>query len=107
LNVPSRDAFTPLPARGLAVTISGGQNSAQLPEHALVRLRSFSNRYSVRPRESTSTVPRLVFLRPTVAVAPADAGFAFAAGPPSADAPEARVREPATAARESARAGIR
>jgi hypothetical protein len=47
LVVPSRDAVAPVPARGLAVAISGGQAAAHAPEQALLPFLSLPNRYSV------------------------------------------------------------
>src|SRR5882757_1663493 len=57
----------PLPATGLPVTTSGGQLTAQLPEHLLLPPVSFLNRYKVRPRESTRIFPKPVRRTWTVA----------------------------------------
>jgi hypothetical protein len=51
----------------LAVASSGGQLTAQLPEHLLFPAVSFLNRYKVRPRESTRIFPKPVRRTWTVA----------------------------------------
>src|SRR3954453_7750167 len=83
--VPSIEAFAPLPAVGLPLARSGGRALAQAPEHMLFVPVSFWNRYSVRPWESTRTVPRLpAFAVPTVAACPdvVWGGAAAAVAPP-------------------------
>jgi hypothetical protein len=60
--IPTSDAFAPPLTLGLPLAINGGQNDAHCPVHELFGARSFANRYSVRPRESTRTCPRLVFV---------------------------------------------
>jgi hypothetical protein len=61
------EPLTPLLAVGLPVTSSGGQATAQLPEHLLFPPVSFLNRYKVRPRESTRIFPKPVRRTLTVA----------------------------------------
>jgi hypothetical protein len=65
--VPRSDAVTPLPAFGVPLVRNGGQALAQAPEHVLFEPVSFSNRYRVRPCESTRILPRPVLLTFTVA----------------------------------------
>src|SRR5919108_404998 len=60
-------ACTPEPADGLPEVVSGGQALAQAPEHSLVELLSFSNRYRLRPSGPTSTLPAGVVPRATEA----------------------------------------
>jgi hypothetical protein len=69
--VPSSEAFTPVPAFGFSFVRNGGQRLAQAPKHVLFGPVSFSNRYRLRPRESTRILPRLVVL--TLTVAPPEA----------------------------------
>src|SRR4029450_5319366 len=74
------DAVSPLPAVGLPVVVTGGHSWAPAPEHTLFGPVSFSNRYTVRPVESTRILPRpLTLLTPTVDE-PADAMELLGAG---------------------------
>src|SRR4029453_19249884 len=52
------DAVSPLPAVGLPVVVTGGHSAAHAPEQVLFEPVSFSNRYTVRPVESTRILPR-------------------------------------------------
>jgi hypothetical protein len=69
--VPSSAAVTPVPAIGFPFVPNGGQAVAQAPKHVLFDPVSFSNRYRLRPEESTRILPRLVLL--TLTVAPPEA----------------------------------
>src|SRR5215217_4374393 len=78
--VPSASLDAPsLPATASPLTwafeavVAGGHAAAQDPEHVLVEPLSPSNRYSVRPCASTSTVPSAVCRVPIVAGADAAA----------------------------------
>lgn len=55
--VPSREAFTPSPATGFPVTVTGGQAVAQSPLQVDFEEVSASQRYRVRPSPSTRMVP--------------------------------------------------
>ena len=78
--VPTSEAFAPPLTVGLPLARSGGQAMAHAPEHALFIPTSFVNRYSVRPRESTSAFPRWVLATRTVgACGAADLGALVAA----------------------------
>jgi hypothetical protein len=83
LLIPSSELFTPLPADGVTVVMSGGQAAAHAPVHALLVPVSDPNRYRVLPWESTRMVPRALLARSTV---PEDAlvgeGCADGAAPP-------------------------
>ena len=92
--VPSFDAASPDPTVGLPVTNSGGHAIAHAPEHALLPPESASNKYNVRPPESTRIDPRPLLATPTLATLVsavavvdvdrdgAEAGAAVAAPPP-------------------------
>ena len=71
LTVPSSEAFTPLPAAGLPCVVTGTQAIAHVPEQWLLPLVSFSKRYSVRPFELTTTLPRSPTLRRLIFAPPA------------------------------------
>jgi hypothetical protein len=78
--VPTCDAFAPPLTVGVPVARSGGQAVAHAPEHVLFVPESFVNRYSVRPRESTSAFPRRVLATRTLgAWGAADFGAGVAA----------------------------
>jgi len=100
----SMDCCTPRPARGFAPLVSAGQYSTQAVSQALIPPRSFSNRYSVRPRASTRIAPSVVFLSATTAplgayrrdaddVSPC-AGATNSAAPPSAASAVTRAARP-------------
>src|SRR5262245_55915986 len=65
--VPSSEALTPLPALGVPLDWSTGQEATQAPVQADWFGWSFSNRYSVRPLPSTRTIPSLLLAAVTVA----------------------------------------
>ncbi len=62
LVVPINEPVAPVPAEAWPVVTTGGQATAHAPLHSLVVPESFSNRYRVRPCESTRIVPSLGFL---------------------------------------------
>src|SRR6478672_4493931 len=94
--VTTSEALAPLPSVGFPVACSGGQLTAQAPRHVLVVLVSFLNKYRVRPRELTRTLPSPTFATPTVAGAPlavvGDVGWPLALLLPPHPASEITVR---------------
>src|SRR5262249_9602532 len=68
--VPSKASSVPFSAVGWPAARRGGQAAAQPPVQELVVPLSFSNRYRVRPWESTRIWPRSLLARPTMAGRP-------------------------------------
>src|SRR4051812_46073979 len=68
--VPTSEAVVPEPAVGVPDTVAGGPGGGRGGGHRVFGPLSFSNRYTVRPAESTRIRPRAVFAVPIEAGCP-------------------------------------
>jgi hypothetical protein len=99
---PSLAAATPGPAFALPPVVSGGQTLAHAPSQLLIAPLSFSKRYRVRPRASTTIRPS--FVRRVLTVPTAGVGVARVApyadpllSPPDVEPPPAATTAAITA----------